>query len=53
MKRFVKRVCFVVPMGLANLLDDLIFLLSLNYIQGPHFAMGFAIWWHKKRFGQY
>jgi hypothetical protein len=53
MKRLLKRVCFVIPMGLANLIDDLIFMLSLSYLQGPGFAMRFAMWWFKRGFGQY
>lgn len=53
LKRFLKRVCFVVPMALANILDDLVFLFSLNYARGPFLAFRFSKWWLTKGFGQY
>jgi len=53
MKRFIKRVCFVVPMALLNIVDDLVFLFSLGYAGWLRFGMWYSIWWFKKGFGQY
>ena len=47
MKRFLIRVCFVVPMALANLIDDLVMLFTLQYFQ-VHLGMRFSIWWFNK-----
>ena len=52
MARFIKRVCFVVPCALANIVDDVVMLLTLQYYQTT-LGMRWSAWWFKNGFGQY